>query len=75
MLEVIRQLQGVALPASSLEGDILSTRMAYEPGLLDDVLASGEVVWMGRGPLTAKDGRIALYLRDQVPLLHWELGH
>jgi ATP-dependent Lhr-like helicase len=74
LLEVIRQLQGLALPASSLEGDILSTRMAYQSGLLDDVLASGEVVWMGRGPLTAKDGRIALYLRDQVPLLHWEPG-
>ena len=74
LVEVVRQLQGVALPASSLEGDILSARMTYDPALLDDLLASGEVVWMGRGPLTAKDGRVALYLRDQVSLLHWELG-
>jgi len=74
LLEVIRQLQGVALPASALERDILSARMAYDAGLLDDLLASGEVVWMGRGPLTAQDGRVALYLRDQVSLLHWELG-
>ena len=64
----------MALPASSLERDILSARMAYDPALLDDLLASGEVVWMGRGPLTAKDGRVALYLRDQVSLLHWDLG-
>jgi ATP-dependent Lhr-like helicase len=42
--------------------------------MLDDLLASGEVVWMGRGPLGRNDGRVALYLRDQVPLLHWPLG-
>jgi ATP-dependent Lhr-like helicase len=74
LLEIVRQLQGVALPASVLESDILAARMSYDPALLDDLLASGEVVWIGRGPLTAKDGRIALYQRDQVPLLQWDLG-
>ncbi len=33
------------------------------------MLASGEVVWLGRGPLAGKDGRVALYLRSQVPTL------
>ena len=74
VLEVVRQLQGVSVPASILEPDVLASRMAYQPGMLDDLLASGDVVWLGRGPLGTKDGRVALYQRDQVPLLHWELG-
>ncbi len=32
-------------------------------------MISGEVVWVGRGPLGGRDGRLALYLRDQLPLL------
>lgn len=70
LLEVVRQLQGASLPAGSLESEILSSRMSYQPGILDDVLASGEVVWIGRRPVGPRDGRVSLYLRDQVPLLH-----
>ena len=70
LLEVIRQLQGVSMPAESLETEILPARMSYEPGRLDDLLASGEVVWIGRGPLGPRNGRVSLYLREQVPLLH-----
>jgi ATP-dependent Lhr-like helicase len=33
-------------------------------------MASGEVVWVGRGPLGSNDGRLSLYLREQIPLLH-----
>ncbi|NNF69572.1 MAG: DEAD/DEAH box helicase, partial [Acidimicrobiia bacterium] len=71
LIEIVRRLQGVALPASVLEPDVLSSRMAYAPSMLDDLLASGEVVWMGREPLGRGDGRLAVYLRDQVPLLWW----
>ena len=70
LLEVVRQLQGVSIPAGSLETEILPARMSYEPGRLDDLLASGEVVWIGRGPLGPRNGRVSLYLREQVPLLH-----
>jgi ATP-dependent Lhr-like helicase len=74
VLEVARQLQGARIPASALERDVLSARMSYDPSLLDDLLASGEVVWLGRGALGLKDGRVSLYLRDQVPLLAWDDG-
>jgi ATP-dependent Lhr-like helicase len=36
---------------------------------LDALCASGEVVWAGLEPLGANDGRIALYLAEQEPLL------
>ena len=34
----------------------------YPPRLLDELVAMGEVVWVGRGPLGHDDGRVALYL-------------
>jgi ATP-dependent Lhr-like helicase len=72
LIDVVRSLQGTALPASELESAILPARLAYRPAMLDDLLASGDVVWVGRQPLGVKDGRVALYFREQVPLLHWE---
>lgn len=74
LLECIRQLQGAAVPASILERDVLATRLAYSPDQLDALAASGEVVWIGRGPLGGRDGRVALYLRDQVPMLLTDPG-
>ncbi len=74
MVEIVRQLQDAAMPASLLESEILPARMRYEPGMLDDLLASGEIVWIGRSPLGARDGRVSLYTRDQVPLLHTEIA-
>jgi ATP-dependent Lhr-like helicase len=70
LLEVVRRLQGASLPASILETDVLPARMRYEPQHLDALLAAGTVCWVGAGSLGARDGRIRLYLRDQVPLLH-----
>ena len=68
--EVIRQLQGVALPASVLERDVLSIRVRdYSPRLLDELLAAGEVMWVGAGSLGRDDGKVRLFLRDQLPLL------
>ncbi len=69
-LDVVEQLQGVPLPASALEADILPARLpGYSPAWLDALSAAGEVVWVGRGPLGSDDGRICLYLRDRAPLL------
>jgi ATP-dependent Lhr-like helicase len=70
MLECVQALQGLALPASVIERDVLSARVAgYGPGLLDELVAMGEVVWIGRGALGAGDGRVALYLRADAPRL------
>jgi ATP-dependent Lhr-like helicase len=37
-------------------------------------MASGDAVWIGRGPIGDRDGAVALYPRASVPLLHWS-GH
>ena len=67
LADIIHQLQGAPLPASVLERDILPSRMnGYTQQLLDQLVASGEVVWVGQGPLGANDGKIALYLRRDV---------
>src|SRR6185503_2167946 len=61
LAEVVDQLAGVALPASVLERDILPARVpGYQPRLLDELGALGEVRWVGRGSLGRDDGRIAL---------------
>jgi ATP-dependent Lhr-like helicase len=69
LAEVVRALQGATVPASILEGDVLGSRMSYSPDTLDQLCASGELVWVGRGPLGAKDGRVALYLPGHIGLL------
>ena len=62
LAEVIDQLAGVAIPASVLERDVLPVRVpGYQPRLLDELGAMGEVGWVGRGSLGRDDGRIALF--------------
>src|SRR5215472_7491396 len=75
LLEVVHALQGLALPASVIERDVLAARVAgYGPGLLDELVAMGEVVWIGRGALGSGDGRVALYLRGDAPKLAPAVG-
>ncbi|MFI6220873.1 DEAD/DEAH box helicase [Nocardia salmonicida] len=65
---VVEQLAGVPIPASAWESLILPTRVRdYSPGMLDELMATGEVVWSGHGAITARDGWIALHLADQAP--------
>ena len=62
-------LQGVALTAKVWEGDVLPRRLgAYSQSWLDELCTSGEVVWIGAGPLGRSDGRVALYFREDVRL-------
>ena len=69
LAEVIAQLEGVPLPASVLERDILPARVrGYVPRLLDELGAAGEVAWVGVGSLGRDDGRIALYRPDRLAL-------
>ena len=64
--EVLVPLQGLALPVEIWERDVLPRRTgAYSPTWLDALCASGEVVWVGAGPL-ARSGRVALYFREDA---------
>ncbi|HTX74686.1 MAG TPA: DEAD/DEAH box helicase [Terracidiphilus sp.] len=70
LLDMIENLQGAPLPASLVESAILPARLAgYDPAGLDTLIAAGEVAWAGVEPLGERDGRIALYLADKLPLL------
>jgi ATP-dependent Lhr-like helicase len=70
LLDVVEQLQGMPVPASDLERDILPRRLrGYRPSDLDELCAAGEIVWRGCDSLGSSDGRIALYLADHVARL------
>ncbi|HKW72035.1 MAG TPA: DEAD/DEAH box helicase [Candidatus Dormibacteraeota bacterium] len=70
LMEVVFQLQGLAVPASVIERYVIAARVHdYVPRLLDELVSMGEVVWVGRGSLGASDGRVALYLRGDAPRL------
>lgn len=70
LLDVVEQLQGVALPASDWERQILPARLSdFRPSDLDELCASGEVVWQGVGALGPEDGRVAFYLTDHFASL------
>jgi ATP-dependent Lhr-like helicase len=65
--EVIDQLAGTALPASTWLRAVLPTRVddAHD-GLLDALIASGDVVWWGLSPLPGGDGVVALAPADRA---------
>jgi len=70
LLDGIESLQGAPLPASLLESSILPARIAdYTSAGLDTLIAAGEVAWAGVEPIGERDGRIALFLADKLPLL------
>jgi ATP-dependent helicase Lhr and Lhr-like helicase len=67
--EALVPLQGLALPVQIWERDVLPRRLgAYSPTWLDALCASGELVWVGAGA-SGRSGRVALYFRDDAPLL------
>ncbi|WP_231925486.1 ATP-dependent helicase [Micromonospora purpureochromogenes] len=66
----IEQVQGAAVPASALERLVLPARVAdYSPAQLDELCASGEVLWAGSGAISGGDGWITLAYADTAPLL------
>ena len=69
VISVIDQLAGCPVPASALESLILGSRVRdYEPAMLDELSASGEVIWTGHAPLPGSDGWVSLHLVDQAHL-------
>ncbi|HUP47299.1 MAG TPA: crosslink repair DNA glycosylase YcaQ family protein [Thermoanaerobaculia bacterium] len=71
LLETIESLQGYPMAASIFEREILAARIEdYRPSDLDTLSAGGEIVWVGLESLGERDGRIALYLTEHLPVLH-----
>ena len=63
--EALVPLQGLALPVSLWETEILPRRVpGYQPASLDQLCASGEVVWVGAGL-----DRVALFYREDAAVL------
>ena len=67
LLRAVEQLAGAPIPASALESLVLPARVpGYEPALLDELTAAGEVVWQGAGTIPGTDGWITLHLADSA---------
>ncbi|RNI21412.1 ATP-dependent helicase [Flexivirga caeni] len=69
VLRVVEQLAGARLPASALETLVLPARVAsYDPGMLDELMAGGDVVWQGHAALPGDDGWVSLHPADTAAL-------
>jgi ATP-dependent helicase Lhr and Lhr-like helicase len=63
--EALVPLQSLALPVALWEAEVLPRRVPdYRPEQLDQLCASGELVWVGAGL-----DRVAVFFRDDAPLL------
>ncbi|MDQ3671893.1 MAG: winged helix DNA-binding domain-containing protein, partial [Actinomycetota bacterium] len=63
--EALVPLQGLALPVSLWESDVLPRRVpGYRPAELDALFSSGDLVWIGAGL-----DRVAVYVRDDAAVL------
>ena len=63
--EALVPLQGLALPVSLWESEVLPRRVpGYQPAWLDGLCAAGELVWVGAGL-----DRVAVYFREDAPVL------
>ncbi len=79
VLQIIRQLQGYEIAASSWESEVLARRVAkYKPEYLDELCLSGEVMWgrlsahpamadaSGRRVRATRIAPISFFLRESV---------
>jgi ATP-dependent helicase Lhr and Lhr-like helicase len=65
--EMLVPLQGLALAPEVWERDVLPRRVgAYSPAWMDQLCASGELVWVGAGALGRRSGRVALLFREDA---------
>ncbi len=69
VLGAVEQLAGCAVPASALESIVLPSRVpGYAPSMLDELTATGDVIWAGAGALPGSDGWVSLHLADTCDL-------
>jgi ATP-dependent Lhr-like helicase len=67
LIEVMAQLQGLALPWTTWCDVVLPQRVAgFTVSQLDELAATGQLAWVGCGASGPRDGRVAFYLRRQV---------
>ena len=65
--EMLVPLQGLALAPEVWERDVLPRRVgAYSPAWMDQLCASGELVWVGAGAVGRNSGRVALLFREDA---------
>ena len=68
VLGAIEQLSGYPIPASAVESMILPARVAsYSSSMLDELTATGEIFWVGDGPIGDSDGWVRWYVAGQEP--------
>ena len=67
ILVAVEALAGYPVPASMLESMVLPARIrGYQPAMLDQALAAGEIVWTGQAPIGRSDGWVQLWPADAV---------
>ncbi|CAB4576070.1 unannotated protein [freshwater metagenome] len=76
LVTAVGLLQGASIVSSTLETDVLPLRLrGYKQTDLDELCASGEVVWVGAGSIGSHDGRMRLFFADQLaqlaPAIEW----
>ncbi|WP_125979424.1 DEAD/DEAH box helicase [Bifidobacterium goeldii] len=79
LMRVLEQLEGVALSPAVWERSVLPTRVRdYQPAMLDELLAAGDIVWVGSksaGTKAGEPGRIAFHPADSALLWTGEDTH
>ncbi|KJV34263.1 ATP-dependent helicase [Pantoea sp. SM3] len=65
VMSVVEQLAGVVLPVSLWESQIFPARVRdYQPAMLDELLSSGEIIWVGHPSSNLQDGLVSLHLSE-----------
>ena len=68
--ETVSQLEGLPLSWRTLVDHILPARIpGFRVETLDRLATAGELLWVGRGRLGPRDGRVAVYGRDRFGVL------
>ena len=69
LADVVEQLAGVPVPAGALETLVLPSRVrGYSPGLLDELTATGRVLWSARGTPDGRDWWVSLHPAELAPV-------
>jgi ATP-dependent Lhr-like helicase len=70
LIDAIAQLEGMPISYQELVRMMLPMRVrGFRAEQLDELGATGQLVWVGHSPLRSDDGRIMLFRREQVSRL------
>ena len=66
LTQILQQLRAAPIVGRIWERDVLSLRMRnYQPGELDALCQSGELVWVGSGGVDPRRGRVRFLFRGE----------